>query len=84
MALRAPVGDTHHHVVCRRCGRAEDVGCAIGAEPSLAPVDGPSLAPIEELGFVVDAAEVVFWGLCPACRAADGTPRAAAPSATAT
>ncbi|HUL25860.1 MAG TPA: hypothetical protein VLW44_08830 [Streptosporangiaceae bacterium] len=76
MALRAPVGDTHHHVVCRRCGRTEDVGCAIGAEPRLAPV--------EKLGFVVDAAEVVFWGLCPACKAADGTSRASAPSATAT
>jgi len=56
------VGDNHHHLVCRRCGRTEDVDCAIGAQPCLAP--------IEDLGFAVDQAEVVFWGVCPACQAA--------------
>jgi Fur family ferric uptake transcriptional regulator len=53
------VGDNHHHVVCRRCGRAEDVDCVIGARPCLTPSD--------EQGFAIEEAEVVFWGLCPGC-----------------
>jgi Fur family ferric uptake transcriptional regulator len=56
-------GDNHHHLVCRRCGRTEDVDRAIGAQPCLTAA--------EDLGFTVDEAEVVFWGVCPACRAAD-------------
>jgi Fur family ferric uptake transcriptional regulator len=52
-------GDNHHHVVCRRCGRAEDVDCVRGAAPCLAPSDSH--------GFTVDEAEVVFWGACPDC-----------------
>lgn len=53
------VADHHHHLVCRTCGRTEDVDCALGATPCLdaSPSDG----------FVVDEAEVVFWGLCPGC-----------------
>jgi Fe2+ or Zn2+ uptake regulation protein len=54
-------GDNHHHVVCRRCGRTEDVDCVVGAAPCLTPDDAH--------GFLVDEAEVVFWGVCPACRA---------------
>jgi Fur family ferric uptake transcriptional regulator len=54
------VGDNHHHLVCRSCGAAEDVDCAHGAAPCLAPVD--------DLGFVVDEAEVIYWGLCGDCR----------------
>jgi Fe2+ or Zn2+ uptake regulation protein len=53
------VGDNHHHLVCRRCGRTEDVDCVVGARPCLAPPDGH--------GFTVDEAEVVFWGICPNC-----------------
>jgi len=56
-------GDNHHHIVCRGCGRTEDVDCVVGERPCLIPVD--------DHGFVVDEAEVVFWGLCPTC-AADG------------
>src|ERR1700722_15841494 len=59
------VGDHHHHLVCRRCGRTEDVDRVIGAQPCLtAAGDG---------GFVVDEAEVVFWGVCPACKAAENS-----------
>jgi Fur family ferric uptake transcriptional regulator len=54
--------DEHHHLVCRRCGRTEDVDCAVGPAPCLDPA--------ESAGFLVDEAEVVFWGLCPACTAA--------------
>jgi Fur family transcriptional regulator, stress-responsive regulator len=58
--FEARVGDNHHHLVCRSCGAAADVDCAVGAPPCLAPS--------ETRGFVVDEAEVVFWGLCPACQ----------------
>jgi Fe2+ or Zn2+ uptake regulation protein len=53
------VGDNHHHVVCRRCGRASDVDCAVG--------EAPCLEPSQTHGFVLDEAEVTFWGLCPEC-----------------
>ncbi len=58
------VADNHHHLVCRSCGAVTDVDCAVGAAPCLTPSDAA--------GFVVDAAEVVFWGLCRECRV--GTP----------
>ncbi|MBA4023657.1 MAG: transcriptional repressor [Gordonia sp.] len=55
-------GDNHHHVVCRNCGVIRDVDCATGVAPCLAPdVDH---------GFVIDEAEVTYWGLCPVCHAA--------------
>src|SRR3954469_6368360 len=54
------VGDNHHHLVCRECGMVADVDCAVGAAPCLAPSDAA--------GFVVDEAEVVFWGLGPGCQ----------------
>jgi Fe2+ or Zn2+ uptake regulation protein len=63
----ARAGDNHHHVVCRSCGAAADVDCAVGAAPCLEPSDAH--------GYLVDEAEVVFWGICPACaerRAAGG------------
>lgn len=52
--------DNHHHLICRRCGHTEDVDCAVEERPCLLPQDGA--------GFVVDEAEVMFWGLCPGCR----------------
>lgn len=56
------VGDNHHHVVCRECGAVGDVDCAVG--------EAPCLVPSSTSGFVVDTAEVTFWGLCPDCRSA--------------
>ena len=56
------VGDNHHHLVCRECGSVADVDCAVGAAPCLTPSDAA--------GFVVDEAEVVFWGLCADCQVA--------------
>jgi Fur family ferric uptake transcriptional regulator len=56
----ARVGDNHHHLVCRSCGTAVDVDCAVGAAPCLDPSDAA--------GFAIDEAEVTFWGLCPACQ----------------
>lgn len=63
------VGDNHHHLVCRRCGRTEDVDCLAGARPCLAPAG--------DRGFVIDEAEVVFWGVCPDCETASGSPAGA-------
>ena len=56
------VGDNHHHLVCRECGTVADVDCVVGAAPCLTPSDAA--------GFVVDEAEVVFWGLCADCQVA--------------
>jgi Fur family transcriptional regulator, stress-responsive regulator len=56
------VGDNHHHVVCRSCGAIEDVDCAVG--------EAPCLTAAEDHGYVIDEAEVVYWGLCPSCSAA--------------
>ncbi len=56
------VGDNHHHVVCRSCGTIADVDCAVGDAPCLIPFDDGSLD-----GFVLDEAEVIYWGLCPDC-----------------
>jgi Fe2+ or Zn2+ uptake regulation protein len=56
----ARVGDNHHHLVCRACGLALDVDCAVGEAGCLEPAD--------RQGFRLDEAEVTFWGLCPTCQ----------------
>jgi Fe2+ or Zn2+ uptake regulation protein len=62
----ARVGDNHHHLVCRACGAISDVDCATGAAPCLTPSGSQ--------GFLVDEAEVVYWGRCPSCAAGRPTP----------
>ena len=57
------VGDNHHHVVCRSCGAIADVDCAVGEPPCLTPSDDSGLLD----GFVLDEAEVIYWGMCPDC-----------------
>jgi Fur family ferric uptake transcriptional regulator len=57
------VGDNHHHLVCRGCGAVVDVDCVSGAAPCLDASEVDRHAP----GFVVDEAEVTFWGLCGTC-----------------
>ncbi|RBO84210.1 Fur family ferric uptake transcriptional regulator [Nocardia puris] len=61
------IGDNHHHLVCRNCDTVVDVDCVVGSAPCLEPG--------EDHGFEIDEAEVVFWGLCPACRAERRTDR---------
>ena len=56
------VDDNHHHLVCRRCGVTADADCAVGSAPCLEAADSR--------GFVVDEAEVIYWGICPACQEA--------------
>ena len=53
------VGDNHHHLICRVCGRVVDVDCAVGKAPCLnASADS---------GYEIDEAEVAYWGRCPDC-----------------
>ena len=56
------VGDNHHHLICRTCGKTVDVDCAVGDTPCLTPADAS--------GYQIDEAEVIYWGTCPACLAA--------------
>ncbi len=63
------VGDNHHHVVCRSCGVIADIDCAVGDAPCLIPSDDEVLD-----GFVLDEAEVIYWGLCPNCSTARSHP----------
>lgn len=65
------VGDNHHHVVCRSCGAVADVDCAVGQAPCLTASD--------DSGFVIDEAEVTYWGLCPACSTSSTTSTANTP-----
>ncbi len=53
------VGDNHHHLICRICGRVVDVDCAVGSAPCLTAAD--------DQGFEIDEAEVAYWGRCPDC-----------------
>ncbi|WP_420440760.1 Fur family transcriptional regulator [Candidatus Poriferisodalis sp.] len=53
------VDDNHHHLVCRGCARMVDVDCAVGYRPCLEAAD--------DKGFVIDEAEVIYWGYCPDC-----------------
>ena len=54
------VETTHHHLVCRSCGKVRDLAA-----------DFPELEVPRRAaqGFAVDSAEVVFRGLCEDCRA---------------
>ena len=53
------VGDNHHHLICRTCGRVVDVDCAAGSAPCLTAAD--------DRGYEIDEAEVAYWGRCPEC-----------------
>ncbi|MEV4456713.1 Fur family transcriptional regulator [Microbispora sp. NPDC049633] len=63
----ARVGDNHHHLVCRHCGQVRDVDCAVG--------HAPCLEPASDAGYLVDEADVIYWGLCPPCRIGAGDAR---------
>jgi Fur family ferric uptake transcriptional regulator len=42
------------------CGAVSDIDCVVG-EP-------PCVLPAESSGYLIDEAEVIFWGLCPTCQ----------------
>lgn len=52
-------GDDHHHLVCRRCGRVEDIDTPLDLEGARRSA--------KRMGFAPDHAEVVVSGLCAAC-----------------
>jgi Fur family ferric uptake transcriptional regulator len=60
------IGDNHHHLICRICGRVVDVDCAIGSAPCLTASD--------DMGYEIDEAEVAYWGRCPDCVAQSRAP----------
>jgi Fe2+ or Zn2+ uptake regulation protein len=53
------VETTHHHLVCRSCGKVRDLA---------ADFPGLTVSRRAALGFAVDSAEVVFRGRCDECR----------------
>ncbi len=59
------VGDNHHHLVCRNCGKTVDVDCVTG--------EAPCLTPSSAAGYEIDEAEITFWGCCPNCTTARRT-----------
>lgn len=58
--FEARTGDNHHHLVCRSCGAVADVDCAVG--------QAPCLRPATTAGYLVDEADVTYWGICGACQ----------------
>jgi Fe2+ or Zn2+ uptake regulation protein len=60
--FEARVGDNHHHLICRTCGKTVDVDCAVG--------EAPCLTAAADSGYRIDEAEVIYWGECPECLAA--------------
>jgi len=61
----ARVGDDHHHLVCRVCGTISDVDAAT--------LGTPCLTPPGDTDFLVDSAEVFYWGRCRSCATAPPT-----------
>ncbi|WP_052460567.1 Fur family transcriptional regulator [Microbacterium gorillae] len=51
--------DNHHHLQCIRCGRVEDVACAVGQAPCLTPSDDHGMRVLE--------ATVTFRAICSDC-----------------
>lgn len=64
------IDDNHHHAVCSRCGKVEDVDCVVGEAPCL-----HAQAPA---GFTIQAADVTFVGVCADCATAAATTTSAA------
>lgn len=57
--LYDPRGEPHHHLVCRSCGRVEDLEQEVDL--------GPALSAAGRTGFEPDNAELVVSGLCAQC-----------------
>ncbi len=52
--------DNHHHLACRRCESLIDIDCAVG--------EAPCLTAQADHGYIIDEAEVIYWGICPQCQ----------------
>jgi Fur family ferric uptake transcriptional regulator len=53
------INDNHHHIVCKHCSYVMDADCLDYA---------PCLAPVNDHGFAIKEAEIIFWGICPTCQ----------------
>lgn len=53
-------GDNHHHAFCIRCGKVEDVDCAVG--------EAPCLTPSSYHGMALISADVLYQGICRNCQ----------------
>lgn len=53
-------GDNHHHAFCIRCGKVEDVDCAVGHAPCLTPNNFH--------GMTLLSADVLYQGICANCQ----------------
>ena len=58
--FEARVGDNHHHLICRQCAAITNLDCAVD--------DVPCLHPSDDHNFLIDEAEVTWYGLCVACQ----------------
>ncbi len=54
------VGDNHHHIVCRSCGNIADTECNLNS--------APCLSSHHDHDYIIDEAEIIFWGTCPSCQ----------------
>src|SRR4051794_13314609 len=54
-----PRSDPHHHAICRRCGRIQDVEASVDS--------GPAGAAAARAGFSVERGELLLSGLCADC-----------------
>ena len=54
--------ENHHHLACRQCESVIDIDCAIG--------EAPCLVAEQDHGYIIDEAEVTYWGICPNCQKA--------------
>jgi Fur family transcriptional regulator, stress-responsive regulator len=54
------VDDNHHHLICRSCNAIVDIDCARQKAPCLDVVD--------DRGYRIEEAEVIYWGHCPSCQ----------------
>ena len=50
----------HHHAICDRCGRVEEIGCA--------PVSSISRELMSEYSFELNSHAMEFYGRCARCR----------------
>ena len=53
-------GESHHHIICRTCGKQMEVDPALLA---------PAISQMEsETGYRLNAGHLTFFGLCPECQ----------------
>lgn len=54
-------GKHHHHIICTRCGKVQDVVLEVD-------LDAQEKQIVQSSGFVIQAHSLEFFGLCPTCQ----------------